>query len=190
MSWTQAYQAQFAKPLLNQMIAIIQRDQAAALAVVNAAREVDGNGPLAPIAEFHKVDSIHTGWPWLNLQFAPTGFNRGGSKAERHYEVRVLLALDTAQFDQEACQEDAQDYARMLDMVVTSAGPYPFLADWTTVLPIVHETVPSGLTVPNASGSVMDVFVESHAPQLVRAAQLDVPVLRITVTVLFEMLEV
>jgi len=37
MSWTQAYNAQFAKPLVNQLIAIIQRDQPSALAAARPA---------------------------------------------------------------------------------------------------------------------------------------------------------
>ena len=189
MSWTQAYNAQFAKPLVNQLIAIIQRDQAAALSVINAARAVDGNQPLCSIAEFHKGPGPRTGWPWLSLEIGPTNFERGDDKATRHHEVRINLALDTGQYDQEMAQEDAQDYARMLDMIITSAGPWPSLGDWTTSLPIQHETVPSGITVPNAAGTVNDVFVESHVPGQVSAPGIDVPIMRITLTVLFELEE-
>ena len=89
MSWTQAYNAQFAKPLVNQLIAIIQRDQAAALSVINAARAVNGNQPLTPIAEFHKGPGPRTGWPWLSLEIGPTNFDRGADKAIRHHELRI-----------------------------------------------------------------------------------------------------
>jgi hypothetical protein len=189
MSWTQAYQAQFAKPLVNQLIAIIQRDQTAALSITNAARSTDGNQPLAPLAEFHKGPAPRTGWPWLSLEIGPTNFDRSADKAIRHQEVRVNLALDTGQYDQEIAQEDAQDYARMLDMIITSAGPWPSLSDWTTALPIQHETVPSGVTMPNVAGTVNDVFVESHVPGQVTAPGVDGPVMRITLTVLFELEE-
>ncbi|MFZ0961657.1 MAG: hypothetical protein WAO35_12190 [Terriglobia bacterium] len=189
MSWTQAYQAQFAKPLVNQLIAIIQRDQTAALSVINAARAVDGNQPLSPIAEFHKGPGPRTGWPWLSLDIGPTNFERGDDKATRHHQVRVSLALDSGQYDQEMAQEDAQDYGRLLDMIITSAGPWPALSDWTTALPIQHETVPSGTTVPNAVGTVNDVFVESHVPAQVTAPGIDVPIMRITLAVLFELEE-
>jgi hypothetical protein len=189
MSWTQAYNAQFAKPLVNQLIAIIQRDESSALAVVNAARAKDGNQPLAPIAEFHKGSCPRTGWPWLYLEIGPTNFERGDDKGTRHHEVRIKLALDTGQYDQEMAQEDAQDYARMLDMIITTAGPSPSLGDWTTALPIQHETVPSGTTVPNAAGTVNDVFVESHVPGQISVPEVDVPVMRVTLTVLFELEE-
>jgi hypothetical protein len=189
MSWLQAYSAQFAKPLVNQLIAIIQRDQAAALSVINAVRSTDGNQPLAPLAEFHKGPGPRTGWPWLSLEIGPTNFDRDADKAIRHHELRINLALDAGQYDQEMAQEDAQDYARLLDMIITSAGPWPSLGDWTTPLPIQHETVPSGITVPNAAGTVNDVFVESHLPGKVSVEGIDAPVMRITLTVLFELEE-
>ena len=189
MAWTQAYQAQFAKPLVNQLIAIIQRDQAAALAVINAARAADGNQALSAIAEFHKGPGPRTGWPWLYLEIGATNFERGDDKTTRHHEVRVNLALDTGQYDQEMAQEDAQDYARLLDMIITSAGPCPSLGDWTTSLPIQHETVPSGNTAANAAGTVNDVFVESHVPAKVSVPDVEAPIMRVTVTVLFELEE-
>jgi hypothetical protein len=189
MSWTHAYSAQFAKPLVNQIIAIIQRDQTAALGVINAARAVDGNQPLSPIAEFHKGPGPRTGWPWLWLEIGAANFSREDDKTARHLQVRINLALDTGQYDQEMAQEDAQDYARLLDMIITSAGPWPTLGDWTTPLPIQHETVPSALTVPNAMGTVDDVFVESHTPSAVAVPGMDVPVLRVTLSVLFELEE-
>jgi hypothetical protein len=189
MAWHQAYNALFAKPLVNQLVAIIQRDQASALAVINAARATDGNQPLVPIAEFHKGPGPQTGWPWLYLEIASTNFDRQADKAIRHHEVRVSLALDTGQYDQEMAQEDAQDYALLLDTIISSAGPWPSLGDWTTSLPIQHETVPSGTTVPNAAGTVGDVFIESHVPSQVTMPDIDVPIMRMTLSVLFELEE-
>jgi hypothetical protein len=189
MAWVQAYNAQFAKPLVNQLIAIIQRDQAAALAVINAARAADGNQALCPISEFHKGPGARTGWPWLSLEIGPANLERGDDKTTRHHEVRISLALDTGQYDQEMAQQDAQDYARLLDMIITSAGPWPALGDWTTSLPIQHETLPSGRTAPNAPGTVNEVFVESHVPGKVSLPEVDAPVMRVTLTVLFELEE-
>ena len=190
MSWQQAYNAQFAKPLVNQIIAIIQRDQTAGLAVVNAARAVDGNQPLCAISEFHKGPGARMGWPWLYLEIGPCNFVRGDDKTTRHHEVRISLALDTGHYDQEMAQEDAQDYARLLDLIVTSAGPWPSLGDWTSSLPIQHESVPSGVTAPNAAGTVTDVFVESHVPAKVSVPEIEGPIMRVTVTVLFELEEI
>src|SRR5579863_7721981 len=99
MPYTPAYNALFAKPLLNQLIAIIQRDQAAALAIVNAS--------LAPITEFHKGPGARTAFPWLLLTANSTQFETQ-AVGTRHSTARVALALDVGQFDQEMAQDNAR----------------------------------------------------------------------------------
>jgi hypothetical protein len=190
MSWNPAYQARFAKPLVNQLIALIQRDQVSALAVINAARAVQGNPPLCPITEFHKGPWEARAWPWLYLGIGTTTFNRNSDKTVRESECRITLALDVGQYDQEMAQEDAQDYARLLDMVITSAGPWPSLSDWTAALAIHHETVPYAVTTAPPAGTVNDVFVESHIPSQVSLHGGEAPIMRISLTVLFELEEV
>jgi hypothetical protein len=178
MPYTPAYNATFAKPLLNQLIAIIQRDQAAAIAVVNSG--------LAPIKEFHKGPGQRTAFPWLTLAVDGTAFDREGAQTfTRLSRSRVSLALDVGQFDQELAQDNAQDYARVLDVVITTAAP----SDWQTALPITHETVPSGTTQPPAASAVKDVFVESHSYGIVTLEAIQAPALRVTLGVLFELEE-
>jgi hypothetical protein len=177
MPYTPAYNALFAKPLLNQLIAIIQRDQAAAMAIVNSS--------LAAISEFHKGPGLRTAFPWLTLAADGTAFDRAAETFTRRHSTRVSLALDVGQFDQEMAQDIAQDYARVLDTVITTAP----LLDFTAPLAISHETVPSGTTTPPASGSVKDVFVESHTYGLVTSQQVEIPILRVTLGVLFELEE-
>lgn len=176
MPYTPAYNAFFAKPLLNQLIAIIQRDQAAAIAIVNPA--------LAPISEFHKGPGLRTAFPWLTLAVDTTVFDLE-SQQDRAQRCLISLALDVGQFDQELAQDNAQDYARMLDVVITTATT----ADWETTLPITHETAPSGTTSPNAAGSVKAVLVESHRYGLVSAQGIDIPVLRVTLLLQFQLEE-
>lgn len=157
----------FAKPLLNQSIAIIQRDQASAIAIVNSA--------LAPIAEFHKGPGMRTAFPWLMLALEGESFSPDATYL-RDSHARIALAVDVGQFDQEMAQDNAADYARVLDMVVMTASP----SDWESALPIVHETAPSGTTSPGASGSVKEVFVSSHRFSLVTATEIASPVIRVT----------
>jgi hypothetical protein len=175
--YTPAYNALFAKPLLNQIIAIIQRDQASAIGIVNSV--------LNPINEFHKGPGLRTAFPWLTLAVDGVTFVREAQAFTRQQQTRVSLALDVGQFDQEMAQDNAQDYARVLDMVITTAST----ADWQTALPITHETMPGGTTSPNASGSVKEVFVESHHYGLVTQQGIDIPVLRVALAVLFELEE-
>src|SRR2546425_1076249 len=116
MPYIAAYNATFGKALLNQLIAIIQRDQAAAIAVVNSS--------LQTINEFHKGPGMRTAFPWLTLAVDDTSFDRAGDLLTRHEFVRMALALDVGQFDQEFAQDNAQDYARVLDIILTTANSW------------------------------------------------------------------
>ena len=78
------------------------------------------------------------------------------------------------------------DYARLLDMVVTTAT----LADFTAPLPITHETVPSGTTTPPAASAVKEVFVGSHRYGSVTLPEIQAPVLRVTLELMFDLEEV
>ncbi len=176
MAYTPAWNATFGKPLLNQCIAIIQRDQAPAIAIVNPALQL--------INEFHKGPGARTAFPWLTLAADGASFT-AGSPDVRQSNTSVTLALEAGQFDQEMAQDNAQDYARVLDIIVTTASG----ADWITPLPIQHETVPGGITTPPATGAVKNVFVESHRYSQVTLTGIQTPVLRVTLAVLFELIE-
>jgi len=172
MSYTAAWNALFAKPLLNQCIALIQRDQASAIAIVNPA--------LAPIGEFHKGPGLRTALPWLTLSLDGLEFSEDvlGTRQSR---PRIALVLDVGQFDQEMAQDNAQDYAHVLDMVITTAAE----SDWETPLPISHETVSTSMTSPNAAGSVKEVFVSSHRYRVVTLDEIPTPLLRVTLNLDF-----
>ncbi|HLI30080.1 MAG TPA: hypothetical protein VKV79_03140, partial [Terriglobia bacterium] len=62
-------------------------------------------------------------------------------------------------------------------------------ADWITPLPIQHETVPGGVTSPPPPGSVKEVFVESHRYSLTTQTSIQAPILRVALSVLFELQE-
>jgi hypothetical protein len=171
MPYTPAYNAVFAKPLLNQLIAIIQRDQQAAIQIVNPS--------LIPIEEFHKGPAMRTALPWLTLAAESTRFDALAADVRKSL-TRVTLALDVGQFDQDLAQDNAQDYARVLDMVITTAS----ISDYTAPLSIVHQSVPSGTTTPSAPGSVKEVFLEAHEYSLATLNEVQVPVLRVTLQVL------
>jgi hypothetical protein len=178
MAYTPAFpNSLFTKPLVNQAIAITQRDQASAIAIVNSS--------LGPISEFHKGPGLRSAFPWLMLTVSGTTFGEDEHPYTRSQEARLTLALDVGQFDQEMAQDNAQDYARVLDMIFTTATT----VDWVTSLPIVHETVPSGMTTPGASGSVKEVFVQSHQYSLAHTQEIQTPILRVTLAVRFRLEE-
>jgi len=187
MAYIAAYSALFAKPLLNQLIAVIQRDQAGAIAIVNSM--------LNPIKEFHKGPGMRTAFPWLMLTVDGMAFDEEvpsyPSSGPRRWEARVSLSLDVGQFDQEIAQDNAQDYARVLDMIITSAdlngsGPY---SSWVTALPITHETVPAGFTTPNNPSAFKEVFIASQRYSLTTRNEIETPILTATTSVIFRFQE-
>lgn len=171
MAYVAAWNAAFSKPLVNQAMAIIQRDQNAAISLVNPL--------LAPINEFHKGPASRTAFPWLTLSPGQTEFDPA-SPETRSWSTALTLLLETSQYDPEMAQDNAQDYARVLDIVLTTAS----CADWTTALPVVHETIPSGITAPPAAGSVKNVFVKSHRYGQVTHAGIEIPVMLAELTVI------
>jgi hypothetical protein len=177
MTYTPAYNSLFIKPLVNQCIAIIQRDQASAIAIVNS--------NLAAISEFHKGPGMRTAFPWLLVETDGVAFDEDAHPYTRSQKASLSLALDIGQSDQEMAQDNAQDYARVLDMIVTTAS----VADWITSLPIAHETVPGSVTRPGAAGSVKEMFVASHNYSVVTAQEIQAPILRVTLALRFRLEE-
>jgi len=177
MSYTPAWpNSQFAKPVLNQIIALIQRDQASAIAIVNPS--------LAPINEFHKGPGVRTALPWLTVSVDSLTF-AADVLGTRQSLSRIVLTLDVGQYDQEMGQDNAQDYARVLDMVITTASE----TDWERPLAISLETVPSGLTAPSAAGSIKEIFIESHHYEVVTVDEIQTPLLRASLNLAFTLEE-
>lgn len=155
---TPRYQAKFAKTLVNQLIAILQRDQQAALDLVNAARPA--GRALKRFAAFHKEAAPIQNWPALVLVAQETAFNHDSDADLRTESVRFFCALALTGTDPEWLSEDAMDYLRAMDMVLTSAP----LSDFYAALPIAHVTVPGGTTTPldSAVSKIQDLRVTRH----------------------------
>lgn len=155
---TPTYNAQFAKPLVNQLLAILQRDQQAALNIVNAARPA--GRVLAPFVAFHKEAAPIQNWPALVLVAQQTGFDAASDEDLRTQTVRFFCALALTGTDPEWLSEDAMDYLRAVDIVLTSAP----LSDFYVALPITHVTVPGGTTTPldPTVSKVQELRVDQH----------------------------
>ena len=88
---TPRYQAQFAKVLVNQLIAILQRDQQAALDLVNAARPAGRT--LKPFAAFHKEAAPIQNWPALVLVGQQVSFNNDSDADLRTHSAQFFCAM-------------------------------------------------------------------------------------------------
>ena len=155
---TQRYQATFAKPLVNQLIAILQRDQQEALDAINAARPA--GRALKPFAAFHKEAGTVQNWPALVLVPQETTFDTQSDDDLRTQSLHFICAMAITGTDPEWLAEDALDYLRAVDVVLTSAP----LSDFYLGLAIAHRTVPGGQTTPldPTVSRVMDLRVTRH----------------------------
>ena len=173
---------QLARPLLNQSIALIQKYQADAIVAVNSG--------LAPIQEFHKGPKWRTAFPWLTLAYEGTVFV-GEAEITRRQAHSLVVTVETGNFDSEFAQEQAINYGAVLDQVFSSlAGPPPFYQDWEQAQTIVHETVPSGITVPFNAGTVKWVFVEHVSQSLVLREEQETPVIQVSLHIRVEVEEI
>jgi len=154
----QRYQAKLAKPLVNQLIAILQRDQQAALDIVNAARPPGRE--LKPFAAFHKEVVTVQNWPALVLAPQEISFDANSDADLRTQSLRFVCAMAITGADPEWLAEDALDYLRAVDMVLTSAP----LGDFYAPLDINHRTVPDGQTVglDPAVSRILDLRILRH----------------------------
>jgi len=154
----QKYKATFARPLVDQLIAIFQRDQQAALDIVNATRPA--GRPLLPFASFLKEAMPIQNWPALVLVAQQVNFDPAGDIDLRAETLTFYCATALMGADPEWLAEDAMDTLRVVDLVLTSAS----LADFYTPLPISHTTVPGGATSgldPGVS-KVLDLRIIRH----------------------------
>jgi hypothetical protein len=155
---TPRYQAQFAKPVVNQLIAILQRDQQAALDIVNAARPSDR--ALKPFAAFYKEAAPIQNWPALVLVAQENTFDPSSDPELRTQSLRCFCALAVTASDPEWLAEDAMDYLRLVDMVLTSVP----LANFYQPLAINHRTLPGGATsgLDATTCKILDLRILRH----------------------------
>ena len=155
---TPKYNAQFAKPLVDQLIAIFQRDQQAALDIVNAARPA--GRALNPFNAFFKEAAPIQNWPALVLVAQSTSFDANSDIALRTQSLQFFCAMAITGADPEWLAEDAMDTLRAVDMVLTSIQ----FSDFYAPLAITHATVPGGMTagLNPAISKVQDLRVTRH----------------------------
>ena len=173
--------ALLAKPALNQSIAVIQKYQGAAIAAINP--------NLTPIQEFHKGPKWRTAFPWMTFAYGGTEFSEN-SQQTRQQSISTVITLEASNFDSEYAQDNAIDYLRVIDHILTNMAGYDSAyMDWITPLAIVQETVPSGITTPWAQGTVKEIFVERHEQSLVLREEQETPVIQVSLHVRFDLEE-
>ena len=153
------YQSGFTKPLVNQLIAILERDQQAALDIVNADRWEDR--ALLPFTAFYKNEATPIqNWPALVIIARETTFDLSSDPDLRTESVRFVCALAITGSDPEWLADDAMDYLRTVDIVLSSAP----LADFYAPLTVVHGTIPGGETsgLDPTVAKILDLRITRH----------------------------
>jgi hypothetical protein len=152
------YQSGFTKPLVNQLLAILERDQQAALDLVNASRPL--RRALPPFQAFYKEAAPIQNWPALVLIAPETTFNLDSDPDLRTESVRFVCALAIIGSDPEWLADDAMDYLRTVDIVLSSAP----LSDFYAPLTVSHRTLPSGETsgLDATVSKILDLRITRH----------------------------
>ena len=152
------YQSGFAKPLVNQLLAILERDQQAALDLVNAGRP--SGRALHAFKAFYKEAAPIQNWPALVVIAPETTFDPNSDPDLRTQTVRFICALAITGADPEWLADDAMDYLRAVDLVLTSAP----LSDFYVPLDASHRTIPGGQTagLDPAVSKILDLRITRH----------------------------
>jgi hypothetical protein len=158
MAWTSKFQAGFTKPLIRQIVGILNRDMQAALDNVSGAP-----GSLHAFAEWDLATVARENFPAcvifpLTVEFDAESL---GTLAEK---TALLVTVAVTHQDANVCAESAQDYVRAVDEVLNSAW-WLTPADFTlATLPLPSPPFASGATTPGLeAGALTRVFVHEHS---------------------------
>lgn len=164
---TPKWTARFARPLLDQIIALVQRDQAAAIAIVNPTIS-------DTIVQFHKGFAPRIQLPHFTVWAHCAQFSLE-AQSTRQSSNKVTVGVDVGPTDQELAQELAWDWGRIIDLILTSATP----EDWWTPLPITFFDQPdAGATTPPAQGTLLAVLPLQIAVSTAQVEGVDKPLVR------------
>ena len=163
MSWTPAYQAGFTEQLIDQLLAVIQRDQRAALDFVQG-----GVLPVLPsIASYQTSPTATQQYPVALLAPIEDVFDAEAQAGSLHYSSFLRCEIAVSNQDSRIMARLLQRYIRALDAVfhslADSNGSLGFAASFYTSLPLdLPELGGTVNTTPLAAGTVKELWVGRH----------------------------
>lgn len=162
MPWTPSYAATYTKALIRQLVALVQRDQRAALDYVGGT-----DNPLPSIVNYQVAFSPLNQFPALLIAPLDSTFT-WEAVGTRQSANRIFVAIACAHQDTQALGELVQDYVRALDLLLMSLP----LSDFYTSLPINLPMLAGQLvTTPLLAGTVKELFVLGHGYDDIRRAR-------------------
>jgi hypothetical protein len=188
MPFVSAYNALFADGLVEQVIALTQANQAAAIDALGVTPQF---GTLDYIADYHKGPTPAPNYPSLIVVAGEPSFDPESSAAERDYLVAITLFLDIRIMDPDQLADWSYKYARVLDQIFsTITNKTTDLTPFTTAQPITWplNTAPRS-TTPFGVGSVCKLFIHAHHIGILPADESAIPGHRIGIPMEFHMVE-
>jgi hypothetical protein len=159
MPWSSQYAAQFSKPLVRQIVALIYRDQRAAL------DDVAGVDVLPNFAEFDIAKVPILQYPGIFIAAHRERFDEE-SQQTLHATVELAGAVAVTHQDRNVLAEICADYVRAVDEILRSAferTPSDFYASGLA-LPArpAGPFAPGETTIGLTSGILKRLWIESH----------------------------
>jgi hypothetical protein len=158
MSWTSKYQARFTKDVVRQLVAIVQRDQRAALDFVG------GEDELADFASYLIADTPVQQFPSLLITPMDEVFDRD-AVGSLQSTAKILVGVAVTHQDRARLAELVQDYVRAVDAIFNSLDFGDLYQSWPVTLPHLSS---GAVTSALAPGSMKDLFIESHSYDEIR----------------------
>lgn len=168
--------AYFTKPLIRQILAVLQRDMQNSLNVVSGVNSPSATGYLPAPLEWNL--GLYPEQQWPSLHIYPTGvkFSRPNTVQSRYAEVSIEVVVGVSNQDRNLLGEAVQDYVRAVDAIIAglgaqvNSGYLPNFNDFYTALPITlpfpqktAQSVVNVTTTPMQTGSVEACYVVAHA---------------------------
>jgi hypothetical protein len=188
------FKALFGGALVEQLIALIQNNQQAAIAAYAALPggfTPFNNGVFDQIVDFHKGKVSAPQYPCLTVTASDPVFNVSADPYFRDYNIAAMVHLELSYPDSEQTADWAYHYERILDQIVSTAtAAFSSVAVFETAQSITWpNNTPERQTTPYAPGSVKSMLVHSpHTGQVAGDASAT-PVMRISMPIEFHMIE-
>lgn len=183
MPWTSKFAALFTKPLVRQIVAILNRDIQSALDYVSG---VPGSLPkfsewdlaLLPVEQFPAI-----------LVAPQTDEFDPESLGSLQQKIRVFVSLAVTHQNRNTLAEQVQDYVRAVDEVLNSAW-WLTPTDFYASLALPSPPFATGSTTAGLpSGSLVRLFIEGHAYDEIRRVSQGPFALAATISLLCELEE-
>jgi len=158
MAWVSRYNSQFTKPLVRQLLAIIQRDIRAAL------DHVAGASVLPAFVTYHRSKNALVQFPGILVAAHDVAFDEDAVGTEHMNPARLAIVVACGHQNPDILSERVEDYVRAVHEILVSAWeltPEDFAA---TDIPLPSPPFDPGTFSPGlAAGTMKGLTIPGHS---------------------------